>query len=1159
MDIISYLQSFDIIGLVETWSTLKGEFDSLLQTHTHFDFVRKRHISALRNSGGVSVFVKHDLVRNDFVSQICSHFTDCIVLYVKASVFHLMNDIILYIAYVSPEGSSIYNDSSEKNGIVLLEENISYLKSAFPECYLYLAGDMNSRTKDFSDFIHDDSVEHMYNTSVNYDSDTFDMPRANKDTERYNQYGKCLVNLCCSHNIHILNGRLHDDKTGNFTCIANEGHSVVDYHIASTELFPYVSYFNVEQRDESDHYPLYAQLKFTGSIQPRNFVTPQQNVPVVPVDSFKWKSTFQGEFAENFRTNIRSQFNKIVSCIAENVDLGVQCILEVYKLSAQKMRVRRVVHTNARGDQTQPAWWDNECEQAKSCKYSLLRRFRWSNIADDFSLYKQARNKFKSICDRKKSQLQYDKRTELMRASRNPTLFWSLLKRDHISKASPRNDINAANWMSYFNTLLFKDNQTPLTMLTAPREETGQADLYLNSPITDDEIRHGIDHLKTGKAHGPDGLSAEFYKSTKVLIAPILNVLFNKILDSGEFPDTWSHCIIVPIFKAGSRDDPANYRGISLLNVMYKIFSCIITDRITKWADETGAIDEAQAGFRTDYSVTDQIFTLQSMVEKYISRPRGRFYVLYVDFKKAFDSLVHFKLFNVLIKNGIQGKLLNILISMYSSLKAQVRLDCNTHGNSMPNQNAAYSENNSYNTQHNRMPNRDAAYTCTTPFACNIGTRQGDLSSPIIFNLFINELCTYIRSKCRNGIFITEDIPDIFCILFADDVANCADTANNLQCQLNHISDFCHNTGMEINLTKTEIIVFRNGGPLRGYESWHYNGQPIKTTSVYKYLGMLFTPTLSWSAAKSKLAAQARKAMFAIKQYQLPYGHFLPSEMFKIFDAMVLPILVYGSQIWGHTYSPEIEQIQLQFCKYYLGVNSSVNNSMVLGECGRLPLCVYYHTICIKYWCKLLYMSSSRYPRNCYKMLMSLDDIGRKTWVSQVKQLLFKYGFGIVWISQDVGDPGLFLRQFKQRVTDCMTQSWHEDINNSSRCDLYKQIKSLLEPEKYLSLNISHKLKSALARFRCSNHKFRIETGRHEGIDRCDRNCTHCSEKFQIQATDDEFHVFFVCHKFNDVRAQYLLNWYKGRNSRQDFHNLLVNQNPIVLRNLAQFIGKLME
>jgi len=225
----------------------------------------------------------------------------------------------------------------------------------------------------------------------------------------------------------------------------------------------------------------------------------------------------------------------------------------------------------------------------------------------------------------------------------------------------------------------------------------------------------------------------EFYKSTMHLITPLFRDLFNKILNTGFFPNTWRDSMIVPVYKSGATDDPSNYRGISLINVMYKIFSNIVYNRLCKWADLNNKIAESQAGFRKGYSTIDNLFTLQSMVQKYTCKPGGRFYVLYVDFQKAFDSLIIHKLITTMCKNGVRGKLFQVLKSMYSNLRGCVRI-------------------NDKNVTQN--------------FNCNIGTRQRDVASTIIFNLYMNELSTFLKSNGHRGIFITEDISDIICILF---------------------------------------------------------------------------------------------------------------------------------------------------------------------------------------------------------------------------------------------------------------------------------------------------------------------------------------------------------------------------------------------------------
>jgi hypothetical protein len=145
---------------------------------------------------------------------------------------------------------------------------------------------------------------------------------------------------------------------------------------------------------------------------------------------------------------------------------------------------------------------------------------------------------------------------------------------------------------------------------------------------------------------------------------------------------------------------------------------------------------------------------------------------------------------------------------------------------------------------------------------------------------------------------------------------------------------------------------------------------------------------------------------------------------------MIKPIVCYASEVWGYEYSDSIESVQSKFCKHFLGVNNSVNNCFAVWECGRLPLCVTVHTNCIiRYWCRLVMMQAHMYPKQCYRMLKGLDDGWRVTWATNVTDMLFKNGFGFVWLSQEVGDVNALIFQFRQRLTDCMRHDWHDRVN----------------------------------------------------------------------------------------------------------------------------------
>ena len=149
--------------------------------------------------------------------------------------------------------------------------------------------------------------------------------------------------------------------------------------------------------------------------------------------------------------------------------------------------------------------------------------------------------------------------------------------------------------------------------------------------------------------------------------------------------------------------------------------------------------------------------------------------------------------------------------------------------------------------------------------------------------------------------------------MFADDVASFSDTIIRLQHQINCIERFGLSVGMHLNLLKTKIIVFRNGGVLKQAEKWCFMREPVDVVSFYKYLGIYFTPKLVWSKTKDVLALQASKTVFKIFQYQRQFGHFFPNDIFKLFDSIVRPILCYGVEIWGYEYSPKIENAQSKF------------------------------------------------------------------------------------------------------------------------------------------------------------------------------------------------------------------------------------------------------
>ncbi len=162
--------------------------------------------------------------------------------------------------------------------------------------------------------------------------------------------------------------------------------------------------------------------------------------------------------------------------------------------------------------------------------------------------------------------------------------------------------------------------------------------MLLNQPIRLEEVKKAVTRAKNGKAMGTDNIPNEVLKNDRVIGA--LHAFFQLCFDSGKVPSIWTQSVINPIPKNRTNDPrvPLNYRGISLLSCIYKIYSAILNYRLTKHLDDNSLIHDEQNGFREGRSCVDHIFTLSSIIRNKIQQKQD-IYACYVDFRKAFDFL----------------------------------------------------------------------------------------------------------------------------------------------------------------------------------------------------------------------------------------------------------------------------------------------------------------------------------------------------------------------------------------------------------------------------------------------------------------------------------------------------------------------------------------
>jgi len=136
-------------------------------------------------------------------------------------------------------------------------------------------------------------------------------------------------------------------------------------------------------------------------------------------------------------------------------------------------------------------------------------------------------------------------------------------------------------------------------------------------------------------------------------MCPIYVKLFNLILKTGIIPSEWTKGVILPIYKnKGNKKDPNNYRGITLLSCLGKLFTSLLNTRLTKFAKTHQLIGPEQAGFRKGYSTTDHVFVLNCIVDMYLYKHK-KLYCTFIDYKKAFDSIDRITLWKHLIAKNV--------------------------------------------------------------------------------------------------------------------------------------------------------------------------------------------------------------------------------------------------------------------------------------------------------------------------------------------------------------------------------------------------------------------------------------------------------------------------------------------------------------------------
>jgi len=299
----------------------------------------------------------------------------------------------------------------------------------------------------------------------------------------------------------------------------------------------------------------------------------------------------------------------------------------------------------------------------------------------------------------------------------NSKAFWNLLKEGF--GANKIGNIDMKDWAAHFSSLLSSYEEVP----NSDFEERHIKVDELDKEFSIQEIREAIFyHLKCHKASGPDGVLNEVLKWSLEWTQNVILLLFNQLWRSEIYPANWNEVFLLPIHKNGSYKDPNNYRGIAITSCLGKLFCILINKRLYNWVEKNQKLSRWQGGFRRRMGCDVQSFRLLATIlhqfsqkKGYKGRKQGRVFACFVDFKKAYDSVKHALLWKKLQQIGISTKILNLLKDMYRNISCRVKVKG----------------------------------SLSDEFTYSIGVRQGCVLSPLLFNLFINDVAELVeKEKC---------------------------------------------------------------------------------------------------------------------------------------------------------------------------------------------------------------------------------------------------------------------------------------------------------------------------------------------------------------------------------------------------------------------------
>ena len=378
--------------------------------------------------------------------------------------------------------------------------------------------------------------------------------------------------------------------------------------------------------------------------------------------------------------------------------------------------------------------------------------------------------------------------------------------------------------------------------------------------VTLAELRAVVYSMKRSGACGPDGICIRILLLCFETIGPVLLHIVNTCLTSCDFPDTWKHSLVHPIYKSGDPSIISNYRPISIVPIMAKIVERVVQQQLSAYMSDNHLLSSSQHGFRPRHSTETALLSVSNRILSNMDRGQVSLLCL-LDLSKCFDVIPHSQLLSKLQLYGIDP-------AWFSSyLDGHTQSVCITSSSG------------------NRA--------VSAPLPNTMGVFQGSSLGPLLFTIFANDLSLHAPDA-----HVTQYADDTQ-VLISDVKRNIPSLILRMESTLSSLAAWFHAHGLKLNTSKTEILLLGTRQNTRGLSpvSVRVGGGTVRESQHVKNLGVLFDRHLSWDAHVSDVVRKSVGLLIGLRHL----SRYLPRRvLLTIVQGLIISRVRYCITVYGN-------------------------------------------------------------------------------------------------------------------------------------------------------------------------------------------------------------------------------------------------------------------